>query len=216
LKGLTDGLGAEAAAMIVATATYEAADPTVDSQVVTLKSSGADIFVNIASPKFAAQAIRRAASLSWRPTHILNGISRSVAAVLKPAGLDNAKGILCAAYQKDPTDLAWKDDPGVKVWAGFMEKYFPEGNKSDANTVTAYSVAQTLVRVLKQCGDDLTRENVIKEAANLHDLSLPMLLPGITINTGPTDYFPIKQMQMVRFTGEHWEGFGPLLAGAIN
>ena len=216
LKGLMDGLGAMAAAMIVATATYDVADPTVDSQVVTLKSSGADIFVNIASPKFAAQAIRRAASLGWRPMHILNGISRSVAAVLKPAGLDNAKGILCAAYQKDPTDPAWKDDQGVKVWAGFMDKYFPEGNKSDANTVTAYSVAQTLVQVLKQCGDDLTRENVMKQAANLHDLSLPMLLPGITINTGPTDYFPIKQMQMVRFTGEHWEGFGPLIAGAIN
>jgi branched-chain amino acid transport system substrate-binding protein len=216
LKGLTDGLGDKAEAMIVATATYEAADPTVDSQIVTLKSSSADIFVDIAAPKFAAQAIRKTASLGWRPMHILNGISRSVEAVLKPAGLENAEGTLCAAYMKDPTDPAWKEDAGVTEWAGFMDKYFPEGNKSDSNTVFGYSVAQALVQVLKQCGDNLSRENVMKQAASLHDLSLPMLLPGITINTSPTDYFPIKQMQMVRFTGEHWQTFGPLITGAVQ
>jgi branched-chain amino acid transport system substrate-binding protein len=213
LKGFTDGLGDKAERMVIATATYEAADPTVDSQIVTLKSSGADIFLNISAPKFAAQAIRKMASLGWRPIHILNGISRSVEAVLKPAGVDNAKGILCAAYLKDPTDPAWKDDAGVKAWTSFMDKYFPEGSKADSNSVVGYTVAQALIEVLKQCGEDLTRENVMKQAANLRDLSLPILLPGITINTSPTDYFPIEQMQMVRFTGEHWEGFGPLISG---
>jgi branched-chain amino acid transport system substrate-binding protein len=216
LKGLADGLADRAKAMIVATAGYEAADPTVDSQVVTLKSSGADIFINIASPKFAAQAIRKVAALDWNPTHIVNGISRSVAAVLKPAGLENAKGILCAAYLKDPTDAALNEDPGKREWSDFMDEYFPEGDKTDSNTVAGYSVAQTLVQVLKQCGDDLSRENVMKQASGLHQLSLPMLLPGITINTGPADYFPIEQMQMVRFTGEYWERFGPLITGAIN
>ena len=211
LKGLRDGLGSKAEAMIVATATYEASDPTVDSQVVTLKSSGADIFVNIASPKFAAQAIRQIASLDWHPVHIVNGISRSVGAVLKPAGLENAKGIMTAAYQKDPTDPAWRDDPGVRQWAEFMDRHFPAGDKSDSSTVSGYSLAQTLVQVLAQCGDDLTRENVMKQAANLKNLTLPMLLPGVAINTGPTDYFPIEQMQMARFTGEHWQLFGPMI-----
>ena len=205
LKGLKRSLGAKAETMIVATATYEASDPTVDPQVVVLKSSGANIFVNIAQPKFAAQAIRKMASLGWRPVHILNGISRSISAVLEPAGIGNALGILSAFYFKDPADPAWKDDPGVKEWTDFMNKHFQAGDKTDSNTVYGYSVAQTLVQVLNQCGDDLTRENVMKQAASLHNLSLPMLLPGIKVNTSPTDYRPLSQMQMARFTGSHWE-----------
>jgi branched-chain amino acid transport system substrate-binding protein len=209
LKGLKDGLGPEAAKrMIIAELPYDPSDPTVDSQVVSLKTLGADIFFDEASPKFAAQAIRKAAEIGWKPTLFLASVSNSVGSVLKPAGLENSKGILSTNYIKDPTDPAWKDDPAIKEWAAFMDKYFPEGDKTSTFSVYGYATAQTMVQVLKQCGDELTRENVMKQAANLKDFELGLLLPGIRINTGATDYFPIEQMQMSRFNGDHNELFG--------
>ena len=217
IKGLKDGLGADAAKrMIVAEIPYDPAEPTVDSQVVTLKTSGADIFFDEASPKFAAQAIRKAAEIGWKPTLFLASISNSVGSVLKPAGLENAKGLLSTNYIKDPTDPTWKDDPAIKEWAAFMDKYFPDGDKTSTFSVYGYATAQTMVQVLKQCGDELTRENVMKQAANLRDFKLGLLLPGITINTSPTDYFPIEQMQMSRFNGEHGELFGSPISGEIG
>ena len=215
LKGLKDGLG-DKASMIVAEAPYETTDPTVDSQIVKLKASGADIFLNIATPKFAAQAIKKVAEVSWKPLQILNEVSASVGAVLKPAGLDNATGIVSSRYYKDPTDPNWKDDPAFKTWSAFMNNYYPDGDRTDAGTVYGYLLAQTLVQVLKQCGDELTRENVMKQAANLKELKLDMLLPGITINTSPTDFYPVKQSQMMKFNGEHWERFGPVINGEIG
>jgi branched-chain amino acid transport system substrate-binding protein len=213
VKGLKDGLGNKSQASILAEAPYETADPTVDSQVITLRASGADIFFNVTTPKFAAQAIRKIAEIGWKPFHILNSVSASVGAVLKPAGFENAKDIVTTAWGKDPTDPTWKDDQGSKDWVAFMDKYYPEGDKTDGLNVGGYSFAQTLVQVLKQCGDDLTRENVMKQAANLKNFTLPMLLPGVTINTSPTDYAPIKQVQMARFDGERWERFGPVISG---
>jgi branched-chain amino acid transport system substrate-binding protein len=217
LKGLHDGLGEEATRrMIVAELPYESTDPTVDRQIVTLKTMGADIFFNEASPKFAAQAIKRAAEIGWKPVQFLASISNSVGSVLKPAGLEASTGILSSNYLKDATDPTWKDDPALKEWAAFMDKYFPEGDKSSTFSVYGYLTAQTMVQVLKQCGDELTRENVMKQAANLRDLELGMLLPGIKINTGPTDYFPVEQMQMSRFNGDHVELFGPVIGGEIG
>jgi branched-chain amino acid transport system substrate-binding protein len=217
LKGLKDGLGADAAKrMIVAEIPYDPAEPTVDSQVVTLKTSGADIFFDEASPKFAAQAIRKAAEIGWKPTLFLASISNSVGSVLKPAGLENSKGLLSSNYIKDPTDPTWKDDPAIKEWAAFMDKYLPDGDKTSTFSVYGYATAQTMAQVLKQCGDELTRENVMKQAANLRNFKLGLLLPGITINTSPTDYFPIEQMQMSRFNGEHGELFGSPIAGEIG
>jgi branched-chain amino acid transport system substrate-binding protein len=217
LKGLKDGLGADAAKrMIVAEIPYDPAEPTVDSQVVTLKTSGADIFFDEASPKFAAQAIRKAAEIGWKPSLFLASISNSVGSVLKPAGLENSKGLFSSNYIKDPTDPTWKDDPAIKEWAAFMDKYFPDGDKTSTFSVYGYATAQTMVQVLKQCGDELTRENVMKQAANLRNFKPGLLLPGITINTSPTDYFPIEQMQMSRFNGEHGELFGSPISGEIG
>jgi ABC-type branched-subunit amino acid transport system substrate-binding protein len=216
LKGVRDGLGDKAKSMIVVAASYETTDPTIDSQVIGMKSAGCDVFVNTAIPKFAAQSIRKAAELEWKPLHILSSIGNSVAATLKPAGLENAKDIVSDFYLKDPTDPQWKDDQGYKEWVAFMDKYYPEGDKTDAGNVVGPCFAQTFIQVLKQCGDDLTRENIMKEAANLHDFRVPMLLPGITINTSPTDFAPIKQIQMGRFDGERWRLFGPLITGAVN
>jgi branched-chain amino acid transport system substrate-binding protein len=217
LKGLKDGLGADAVKrMIVAELPYEPSDPTVDSQIVTLKTMGADVFFNEASPKFAAQAIKRAAEIGWKPVQFLASISNSVGSVLKPAGLEASKGILSTNYLKDATDPTWKDDPALKQWVAFMDKYFPEGDKSSTFSVYGYLTAQTMVQVLKQCGDELTRENVMKQAVNLKDLELGMLLPGIKINTSPTDYFPVEQMQMSRFNGDHGELFGPVIGGEIG
>jgi branched-chain amino acid transport system substrate-binding protein len=216
VKGLTDGLGDKAALMIVAQASYETTDPTVDSQVVDMQAKGVDVFVNTAIPKFAAQAIRKAAEIEWKPLHILSSIGSSIGATLKPAGLEHCRGIVTDLYLKDSTDPKWQDDPGFKAWSSFMDKYLPGADKSDAGYVAGSQLAATLVQVLKQCGDELTRENVMKQAANLHDFTAPMLLPGITINTSPTDFAPIKQVQMGRFEGEHWELFGPLLAGAVG
>ncbi len=214
IKGLKDGL--EGKIQVVAETPYEPTDPTIDSQIITLKASGADIFFNESSPKFAAQAIKKVAELGWKPVHLLASISASVGSVLRPAGLENSKGILSSGYLKDPTDPKWKGDPAIKEWAAFMDKYYPEGDKTSTFTVYGYLTAQTMVQVLKQCGDDLTRENVMKQAANLKDLDLGMLLPGIKINTGPSDYYPIKQMQMSRFNGEYGELFGPVIATDIN
>ena len=217
LKGLHDGLGEEATRrMIVAELPYEPTDPTVDRQIVTLKTMGADIFFNEASPKFAAQAIKRAAEIGWKPVQFLASISNSVGSVLKPAGLEASKGILSTNYLKDATDPTWKDDPALKEWVAFMDKYFPEGDKTSTFSVYGYLTAQTMVHVLKQCGDELTRENVMKQAANLKDLELGMLLPGIKINTSPTDYFPVEQMQMSRFNGDHGELFGAAIGGEIG
>jgi branched-chain amino acid transport system substrate-binding protein len=215
VKGLKDGLGDKANTMIVVAAAYETTDPTVDSQVIGMKAAGVDVFVNTAIPKFAAQAIRKVAEIEWKPLHVLSSIGASVAATLKPAGLENAKDLVTDLYLKDPTDPQWKDDQGYKDWVAFMDKYYPEGDKTDAGNVYAPSVSQTVVQVLKQCGDELTRENVMRQAANLHDFTVPMLLPGITINTSPTDFAPIKQIQMARFDGERWRLFGPLITGKV-
>jgi branched-chain amino acid transport system substrate-binding protein len=217
VKGLKDGLGVEAAKrMIVAELPYDPSETTVDSQVVTLKTMGADVFFNESSPKFAAQAIRKAAEIGWKPVQFLASVSNSVGSVLKPAGFENATGILSTYYLKDPTGPTWKDDPAIKQWASFMDKYFPEGDKTSSFSVYGYLTAQTMVQVLKQCGDELTRENVMRQAANLKDFAPDLLLPGIKINTSPTDYYPIEQMQMSRFNGDHGVLFGPVIAGEIG
>jgi branched-chain amino acid transport system substrate-binding protein len=213
VKGMKDGLGAKAASMIVSEQPYETSDPTVDSQIVNLKASGADVFFNVTTPKFAAQAIKKSAEIGWKPLHLLNNVSQSIGGVLKPAGLENSKGILSTYYLKDANDPAVQNDAGYKEWLAFMDKYFPEGDKSSSFTVYGYTVAQTLVQVLKQSGDNLTRENVMKQAASLKDLEFGMLLPGIKINTSATDFYPIQQMQMQRFTGDRWELIGPVMSG---
>jgi branched-chain amino acid transport system substrate-binding protein len=201
---------------VVAELPYEVSDPTVDSQIVTLKASGADVFYDVAIARSAAQAIRKAAEIGWKPIHLLNIPGNSVGAVLKPAGFDNAKGILSTAWSKDPTDPSWRNDSAIKEWLVFMDKYYPDGDKTSNLVVLAYLEAQTLVQVLKQCGDNLTRENVMKQAANLKDLELGMLLPGIKINTSPADFATIKQFQMMRFNGASWELFGPVMTGEVG
>jgi branched-chain amino acid transport system substrate-binding protein len=214
VKGLKDGLNGKL--KIVSEQPYETTDATVDSQIISLKESGADVFFNVTTPKFAAQAIKKAGEIGWKPVHLLNNVSQSVGAVLKPAGLEYSKGILSTYYLKDSNDPQWKDDAGMKEWLAFMDKYFPEGDKTSSFTVYGYTVSQTLTQVLKQCGDNLTRANVMKEAASLHELKLGTLLPGVTINTGPDDFYPIKQMQMQRFDGERWVAVGPVMSGALG
>ena len=214
LKGLKDGLAGKM--QIVSEQPYETTDPTVNSQIITLKGSGADVFINVATPKFAAQAIRKVAELDWKAVHILNNVANSVGGVLTPAGIENAKGVLSTQYYKDPTDPVWKNDAGYKEWLAFMDKYFPEGDKTSSFTAYGYCAAQAMVQVLKQAGNDLTRENIMKQAANLKNVELPMLIPGIKMNTSPTDYFPIEQMQMQRFNGTNWELFGPVLNGEVG
>jgi len=216
LKGVVDGLGAKAALMIKAKVSYETTDPTVNSQMIELQGAGCDILVTIAIPKFGSLAIRKVAELGWKPLHILNGIASSVGATLKPAGLENANGIISDNSFKDPTDPQWVKDAGYQQWASFMDRYYPNGDKTDQQTVYGYSIAQTTVQVLKQCGDELTRENVMQQAANMHGFELPMLLPGIVINTSPTDFQMIKQAQMRRFNGERYVPFGPVLSGGIS
>jgi branched-chain amino acid transport system substrate-binding protein len=214
LKGVVDGLGDKAASMIKAKASYETTDPTLDSQIIQLQASGCDVLVTVAIPKFGSLAIRKMAEIDWKPLHILNGIASSVGATLKPAGFENAKGIISDNSFKDPTDPQWFNDAGYKQWVSFMDKYYPNGDKTDQQAVYGYSIAQTTVQVLKQCGDELTRENVMKQAANMHNFELPMLLPGIAINTSPTDFQMIKQSQMRRFNGERYVPFGPVLSGS--
>src|SRR6201996_9030910 len=213
-KGLKDGLG-DKVNMIIADKSYEVSDPSIDSQIVALKDSGADIFFSWAAPKGSAQAIRKVGELDWHPKFFLANTATTIASVLKPAGLDYAKGIISTAYVKDPTDPIWKDDPGVKKWRAFMDKWNPDGDKANANNAYAYVQAQALIQVLKQCGDNLTRENVMKQAASLKDFASDMLLPGITVNTSPDDYFPIEQMQLQRLNGESWELFGPIISGEV-
>jgi len=210
LKGFKDGLGDAAKKAIVLEQSYEVTDPTVDSQIVNLKNSGANVFFNVTTPKFAAQAIKKAADIGWKPVHLLNNVSASVGAVLKPAGLDASRGLITVQYLKDPTDPQWKNDQGYKDWVVFMDKYYPDGNKTDAFNVYGYSVAQTMVQVLKQAGNDLSRANVMKQAANLKDFVVPMLLPGIKINTSATDFYPIEQEQLAKFDGERWVLFGDI------
>jgi len=201
---------------IVSEQPYETTDPTIDTQIINLKASGADVFYDVTIPKFAAQAIRKVAEIGWKPLHILNNVAVSVGGVMKPAGFENDQGILSTSFLKDPTDPAWKNDPGIKEWLAFMEKWYPEGDRTSTYPVTAFAVAQSMVQVLKQCGDDLTRANVMRQAANLKNEKINVLLPGITINTSPTDFFPIKQLQMMRFKGESWELFGPVMSGEIS
>ena len=216
LQGLKDGLGDKAKSMIVSEVSYELAAPTVDAEILKLRSSGADLFVNITTPKFAAQAIRKASEIGWKPVHLLVNVSSSVGAVIKPAGFQNAQGIMSVNYVKDPTDPGLKDDPGVKEWNAFIDKYLPGVDKTQSNYVYGYNVARTLVQALKQAGDDLTRENIMKQAANLKNFDPGMLQAGIAINTGPTDFYPIEQERMMKFSGDRWENFGPVLSGAMN
>ncbi len=211
LKGFKDGLGDKAKSIIVAEVSYEVTDPTVDSQIVTLKASGADTFVNITTPKFAAQAIKRAHDMGWKPLHFLNNVSSSVGAVLMPAGLDKSKGLITAAYIKDSTDTQWNKDPSMQRWRDFMKKYMPNADLNDALHVYGFAVAQLMAHVIKQCGDDLTHENLLKQATNLKSLELDGLLPGIKITTSATDYFPIEQLQLQQFDGTRWVLFGPLM-----
>jgi branched-chain amino acid transport system substrate-binding protein len=214
LKGLKDGLR-EKASMIVAEDAFEVAEPTIDSHIVKMKSLNADVFVDIATAKFAAQAIRKTAEIGWKPLHFLTLASTSIGAVIKPAGFENAQGIISVAFLMDPLDPQWKDDPGLKAFDAFLAQNF-EGNRADGYVVGGYNVAQVLVQVLKQCGDDLTRENVMRQAANLKDFRTSNLLPGITVNTSSIDFAPIKQVQLRRFKGETWELFGPVLSSEIG
>jgi ABC-type branched-subunit amino acid transport system substrate-binding protein len=216
LKGLKDGLGTKAAAMIIAEESYETTEPTIDNHIVKLKSTGADVFVDITTPKFAAQAIKKAAEIEWKPLHILNNVGASVGSVIKPAGYQNAQDIVSANYLKDVSDPQWDNDPGMKQFLDFLAKDFPEGNKLDGSVIVGYGVAQTLVQVLKQCGNDLTRENVMKQAANLKDFRTEVLLPGIKINTSATNFAPISQLQLQRFKGERWELFGDIISGDVG
>ena len=215
LKGLKDGLGAKAS-MIVAEESYETTEPSVENHVVKLKASGADVFISITTPKFAAQAIKKLAEMDWHPLHIVSNVSASVGGVIKPAGFDNSQGILSAAYAKDGADPQWDNDPGMKKFYAFLEKYYPGGNRLDGSVVYGYGVAQTMVEVLKQSGDDLTRANVMKQAASLKNFEPDTLLPGIKINTSPTDFAPIKQLQMMRFKGEKWELFGGIIGDELS
>ena len=213
LIGLKEGLGPDHAGMVIKEASYETSEPTVDSQVVTLQGSGADVFLIAATPKFAAQAIRKSSDLGWNAVRYMTDVSQSISSVMKPAGLDKSKGVITAVYGKDSTDARWKDDPGYKQFAAFIEKYMTPNDLVDANAVYGFGTAATMVQVLKQCGSDLSRENVMKEAANLKELELPMLLPGMHINTSPDNFSPIRQMKLASFNGESWEQFGELLTG---
>ncbi|MEY9363415.1 ABC-type branched-subunit amino acid transport system substrate-binding protein [Bradyrhizobium yuanmingense] len=212
LKGLKDGLGAKAASMIVLEESYETSEPTIDNHIVKLKATGADVFINITTPKFAAQAIKKISEIGWKPTHFLNNVSASVGSVIKPAGFENSQDIISAAYLKDVSDPQWKDDAGMKAFLDFMTKYFPEGDKLDGGTIVGYGVAQTLVEVLKKCGDNLTRENVMKQAASLKDFRTEVLLPGIKISTGPNDFAPISSLQLMKFKGDKWDLFGEVIS----
>jgi branched-chain amino acid transport system substrate-binding protein len=211
LNGFKDGLGAKAASMIVKEVSYEVTDPTVDSQIVQLQASGADTFFNITTPKFSAQAIRKAYDTGWKPTHYLNNVGASVGAALKPAGLEKSVGLISTAYYKDPLDPQWKDDPSVKAWEAFMKKYYPEGNLADQSNMYGYTVAQTLHQVLKQAGNNLTRANIMKQAASLKDYRPETMLPGIRMNTSFNDYAPIESEQLIRFDGQQWQRFGPII-----
>jgi branched-chain amino acid transport system substrate-binding protein len=210
--GMHEGLGDQASKLIVVEASYETTSPTVDSQVVQIKGANPDIFINVSTPKFAAQAIKKIGELTWHPVHFLTNVSVSVGSVMKPAGYENSQDILSAAYLKDPKDPQWKNDAAMNEWRAFMTKWYPEGDQEDAATVFGYGVAKGLEQVLRQCKDDLTRENVMKQAANLN-FEIGVYLPGTRIKTSPTDFAPLEQLQMMRFKGESWELFGPIMSG---
>ena len=214
LVGLREGLGDKADKMIVASNTYETTDPTIDSQIVSLQGSGADTLLVAATPKFAAHDIRKVADLGWKPNFFMTNVSVSVGSVMKPAGFDKAQGIITGGYLKDPNDPQWQNSTEYKDWLEWMKKYYPVGNLADVNNIYGYSVAQTMVAVLKASGDNLTRENVMKQAASIHELKLPMALPGITVSTSATDFAPIKQMQLQKFEGETWKLFGEVISGS--
>jgi branched-chain amino acid transport system substrate-binding protein len=216
VKGLKDGLGAKAASMIVAEESYETTQPTIDSSIVKLKSTSADVFFNVTTPKFAAQAIKKMAEIEWKPLHFLNNVSSSIGAVMKPAGFENSQGIISSTYLKDASDPQWKDDAGMKAFDEFLAKYFPEGNRIDLNLMYGYTVAQGLVYVLKNCGDDLTRENIMRQAANIKGLELGGLLPGIKVNTSASNFAPISQLQLEKFKGESWDRFGEAISGDVG
>ena len=210
LKGLKDGLGAKAS-MIVAEASYEVADPTIDSQILSLKGSGADTMFTFATPKFAAQSIRKIYDIGWKPLHFVNNVSAQVTSVLIPAGLEKSVGLITASYLKDINDPQWANSPDVKAFQEFMKKYYPDGDPKEYNNAYGYMQGHMLVQTLKQCGNDLTRENIMRQAANLKNVELPMLLPGIKVNTSPTDFFPIDQQQLGKFDGKEWKNFGELI-----
>jgi ABC-type branched-subunit amino acid transport system substrate-binding protein len=212
LTGLHEGLGDQASKLIVVESSYETTSPTVDSQVVQVKGANPDIFVNIATPKFAAQAIKKVAELDWHPIQFLTNVSASIGGVIKPAGYAASQGVMSTQYLKDPADAEWKNDPAMNDWRAFMNKWYPEGDQNDASTVFGYGVAKGLEQVLRQCGDNLTRENLMKQAASLN-FEIGIYLPGTKIKTGPDDYAPIEQLQMMRFKGESWERFGPVMSG---
>ena len=202
--------------MIVAEESYETTEPSIDGHIVKLKATGADVFISITTPKFAAQAIKKLAEIDWHPMHIVSNVSASVGGVLQPAGFENSQGMLSAAYAKDGADPQWDNDAGMKEFLNFLAKDFPEGNKLDASVIVGYGVAQTMVQVLKQCGDNLTRENIMKQAANLKDFRTEVLLPGIKINTSPTDFAPLSQLQLMRFKGNTWERFGDIISADVG
>jgi branched-chain amino acid transport system substrate-binding protein len=215
VKGLKDGLGAKAS-MIVAEESYETTQPTIDSSIVKLKSTNADVFFNVTTPKFAAQAIKKMAEIEWKPLHLLNNVSSSIGSVIKPAGFENSQDIISSNYLKDTSDPQWKDDAGMKAFDEFLTKYFPEGNRVDGSVMYGYTVAQGLVHVLKACGDDLTRENIMKQAASINGLELGGLLPGVKVQTSATDFAPISQLQLEKFKGEKWELFGDIISGDVG
>jgi branched-chain amino acid transport system substrate-binding protein len=216
LKGLKDGLGAKAASMIIVEESYETSEPSIDGHIVKLKSLNADVFFNVTTPKFAAQAIKKMAEIDWKPLHFLNNVSSSIGAVMKPAGFEASQNIISSNYLKDTSDPQWKDDAGMKAFDEFLAKYFPEGNRVDASVMYAYTVSQGLVHVLKACGDDLTRENVMKQAAGIKELQLGGLLPGIKVTTSATDFAPISQLQLMKFKGEKWDMFGDIISGDVG
>jgi len=212
LAGIKDIFGSKASSLIVAEESYETTEPSIDSHIVKLKGTGADVFVNISTPKFAAQAIKKMAELEWKPTHVLTDVSVSIGAVMKPAGLEASEGILSAQYMKDASDPQWKGDEGMKKFMAFIDKYMPGANVADLNLAYGYAAAQTMVQVLRQCGDDLTRENVMKQAASLKDFAPDTLIPGIKVSTSPTDFGPIEQLKMMQFKGGKWELFGDIIS----
>ncbi len=213
IAGLKDVLGDKYAKMVVKEASYEVTDPTVDSQIVTLQASGADTLVTAATPKFAAQAIRKVYDIGWKPLHLLTNVSLSVASVMVPAGPEKGVGVITSNYGKDATDPAWANDPGMNEWRAFMQKYLPDADMKDNNYVYAYGVSMTMLQVLKQCNGDFSRANIMKQAANLRDFEVPTSLPGVKINTSPTNYHPIRQMQLQRWDGKTWVRFGPIISG---
>jgi branched-chain amino acid transport system substrate-binding protein len=213
VKGLKDGLGTKASTMVVGKQSYETSEPTIDSQIVTLQATGANIFFNVATPKFAAQAIRKVSEVGWKPLHILNNVSASIGSVMKPAGFEHGQGIVSAAYLKDATDPQWKGSADMKAWNAFMDRYMPGGDRSDSSHIYGYSVARTMVQVLRQCGEDLTRENIMRQAADLKNFEPGLLVPGIAINTSPADFAPIEQLQLMKFAGQTWQLFGGVLSG---